>query len=195
MGAGITNLAVDKFFLTLSLLESNSIEPGHANTALAPLGNIPPFLRALLVADGTVTMALEAFFGETIRIRTIRQGPMPLPAALQVLAMEKGDACYFREIELLGEATGKIYGHATSILNKQAIKAELFDELVDEHVGIGVILRNSAKGSFREVLAVKSGGLMSDYDVHRIYRVSLNARPAILITEEFPIAVYTSRQA
>lgn len=171
-------------------LPDTSIEPGYAHQALAPLGVLPGFLKSLLVADGTVTMALEAYFGETIRIATSCQEQVLLPIDVAALDMRAGDLCYFRQVELLGEKSGTCYAAATSMLNKRAIGDRLFAELVDEHVGIGVILRNSARGSFREVLQLKTGGLMSSFDVHRTYRVSLNGVSAILITEEFPKEVF-----
>ena len=181
-----------RYFAAMSKLPEVSIEPGYANQALQPLGPLPGFLRALLVADGTVTMALEAFFGETIRIATAFQEQVELDHDLPALNMRAGELCYFRQVELLGEHTGTCYSAATSLLNKRAIGDRLFEQLVDEHVGIGVILRNSARGSFREVIQLSSGGLMTRFDVHRTYRVSLNSVPAILITEEFPVAVFDS---
>jgi len=179
----------------MAKLDNISIEPGSARRALRALGEVPPFLRALLVADGTVTMALEAYFDEEIRISTTRQEPMRLSSAIPALDMQIGDDCYFRQVDLLGETSKTCYASATSILNKRAIGDRLFEQLVDEHVGIGVILRNSARGSFREVLRVSAGGLMTGFDVHRSYRVSLNGIPAILITEEFPVSVFRAGAA
>lgn len=179
-----------RFFTAMAALPGTSIEPGYANAALQTLGPLPGFLKALLVADGTVTMALEAFFGETIRIAASCQEQVTLPFDVPALDMFQGDICFFRQVELLGEKTGRCYAAATSMLNPRAIGKRLFEELVDEHVGIGVILRNSARGSFREVLQLQTGGLMSQFDVHRTYRVSLNGAAAILITEEFPLEVF-----
>ena len=126
--------------------------------ALQTLGSLPGFLRALLVADGTVTMALEAYFDEGVRVSTQLQRPEILPRAIPALNMNASDHCYFRQVRLLGEQSGSCYASATSILNKSAIGDELFEQLVDEHIGIGVILRNFARGSFREVLTVRRGG-------------------------------------
>lgn len=181
---------MDDFFALMARLTDASIEPNHARAALQALGELPPFLRSLLVADGTVTMALEAYFDEEIRIATVRQEPIQLTQDIPVLNMRAGDLCYFRQVELRGTSTDRCYAAATSILNKKAIGEALFAQLVDEHVGIGVILRNSAKGSFREVLAIQRGSLLADFDVYRSYRVSLAGVPAILINEEFPLAVY-----
>lgn len=181
---------METFFRAIGELTSQSIEPDDVRGALSALGELPPFLRALLVADGTVTMALEAYFDEDIRIVTSLQEPRSLPVALPVLNMKAGDTCYFRQVQLVGVSSATCYAAATSLLNKNAIGDELFAQLVDEHVGIGVILRNSAKGSFREVLRIARGSLLADFDVYRSYRVSLGGIPAILINEEFPIGVY-----
>ena len=181
---------LESYFSKMASLEETSIEPGYARSALNALGPVPSFLRSLLVADGTVTMALEAYFDEGIRIETLLQEPRSLEVAMPVLNMQVGDVSYFRQVKLIGESTGTVYAEATSLLNKNAIGDELFEQLVDEHVGIGVILRNSAKGSFREVLNVGRGCLLSGFDVFRTYRVSLSGVPAILISEEFPLDVY-----
>ncbi len=189
-GIGVGAIPLDVFFKAMADLEQVSIEPGYARDALEPLGELPGFLRSLLVADGTVTMALEAYFDEVIRIETVMQEPRNLPCDVAALDMVAADTCYFRRVKLLGEETGRCYAEATSLLNKKAIGDVLFDQLVDEHVGIGVILRNSAKGSFREVLSLARGRLLAEFDVYRTYRVSLNGVPAILISEEFPLDLY-----
>jgi len=185
---------IEDLFSLLSQIHEGGIEPGQVNEMLQKLesefGGIPPFLRALLVTDGTVTMALEAYFAEPISINTLRQGRMSAPYSLPALEVSKNGECFFREIELFGSISGKCYGHATSILNKNAIDADLFEQLVSEDVGIGVILRNLARGSYRELLALGKGNVMSNSDLRRTYSVSINALPAILITEEFQCAVF-----
>jgi chorismate-pyruvate lyase len=185
---------IANLFSLLSEINEIGIESGQVNDVLSKLesemGKIPAFLRALLVTDGTVTMALEAYFSERITINTLRQGRVSAPNSLPALEVSKGGDCFFREVELIGEKSGLCYGHASSILNRNAIDADLFEQLVSENVGIGVILRNLARGSHREVLALGRGNIMTRSDVHRTYSVSINALPAILITEEFTRVVY-----
>ena len=185
---------ITTLFSLLSEISEGGIESGQVNDVLSELeseaGEIPPFLRALLVTDGTVTMALEAYFSERISINTLRQGRISAPSSLPALEVSKYGDCFFREVELIGAKSGLCYGHASSILNKNAIDADLFEQLVSENVGIGVILRNLARGSHREVLALGGGNIMTSSDVSRTYSVSINALPAILITEEFTRAVY-----
>lgn len=138
-------------------------------------------------------MVLEAYSAEPIRIKILRHEPMRVPEAVPALDMDKDEECLFREVELLGESSGSLYAHATSVINKQSIQSSLFEHLDDKHEGIGVVLRNVAKGSFREVLDLCKGGVMTNNDLNRTYRVNMNAVPAILITEEFPLDVYTRR--
>ncbi len=157
---------------------------------MADFSEVPAFLRSLLVADGTVTMALEAFFLEDVLIETLQQGVFTLPEAIPVLDVAAGDRGFYREVRLVGADSATEYARAFSVLNSAAIEPTLFDHLVDERVGIGVILRNFSRGSHREVLDIRRGGLMSAADVSRSYRVSLNEQPAILITEEFDFAPY-----
>lgn len=181
---------IGPWFDILSNLGETSIEPGTAAAALAPLGVLPPFLHSLLVTDGTVTMALEAYFAEPIRIHTLWQGEYQSPCDIASLKMKTDNACFVRHVELLGTRTEVCYAKATSLMNPEFIEPVLFSKLVDERIGIGVILRNDARGSFREVLQVQRGNIVSEFAVNRTYRVSLNAAPALLITEEFPLAPF-----
>ena len=181
---------IGALFAKLSRIKPHSIEPGRVNEALNVLGQIPAFLRSLLVADGTVTMALEAFFSETITIKMLRQGQLSSPQSIPTLNLKAGESCLFREVILLGETTGRLYTHATSIVRKDVIDTELFDHLLDEHEGIGVVLRNVAKGSFREVIDVSRLNSGLEACVERTYRVSLNSIPTILITEEFAVSTF-----
>ena len=113
---------ITTLFSLLSEISEGGIESGQVNDVLSKLesetGEIPPFLRALLVTDGTVTMALEAYFSERISINTLRQGRISAPSSLPVLEVSKYGDCFFREVELIGEKSGLCYGHASSILNK-----------------------------------------------------------------------------
>ena len=175
------------------LVDDHRNEPmriGEIASLLAQYENVPPFLRSLLVADGTVTMALEAYFLEQIEIRTLRQGKVLAPRNITALDLNKDDECLVREVQLMGVTSGTCYVRAMTVINPGRLSSILFEQLIDEEEGIGAILRNVAKGSFREVIHIGKGGLMSDADIHRSYRVSLNSLPALLITEEFELSAY-----
>ncbi|MBT4492399.1 MAG: DUF98 domain-containing protein [Gammaproteobacteria bacterium] len=152
------------------------------SAALDSLNGLPPFLRALLVADGTVTLLLRAYFNEQISIRTESQFACATPEPLPLLALKTGDEVFMRSVTLSGGTSGHEYVEATSLINPSLLDAELFAALIDEHVGMGEVLRNSVRGSFREVLNID---IEDEEKVGRTYAVFLSGKPSILITERF----------
>jgi chorismate-pyruvate lyase len=79
------------------------IEPGvepDATTFIAPLTELKPFLRALLVVDGTVTLMLRAYFNEDVPVDTTCQSSFVLEFALPHLGLTKGDGAFFRQLEM-----------------------------------------------------------------------------------------------
>lgn len=190
----LTSLQMDegllRLFTRLGEHRSEAIRIGEIASHLAQYEEVPAFLRSLLVADGTVTMALEAYFLEQIEITTLRQGKVLAPSDISALDLNKGHECLIREVQLTGVNSNTCYVRAMTVINPGRLSPLLFEQLVDEEEGIGAILRNVAKGSFREVIHIGKGGLMSNSDVHRSYRVSLNSLPALLITEEFEFSAY-----
>lgn len=147
---------------------------------------LPAFLRALLVADGTVTVLLRAFFDEAIQIRTQGQSALTLELPISVLKMDSGEEAFQRQVELSGSNSGTLYATATSILNPAAMPDRLFDALIRKDVGMGEVLRNSARGSYREILSIDCSG----NEAIRTYLVYLDGRPAILITETFFVSAF-----
>ncbi len=165
------------------MLQSIAVQPERDGVSmLAPFSNLPPFLRALLVADGTVTRMLTAFFAEPIHVRTQNQAPQVMPSSLPQLALNQGDDAFVRTVELRGSESGVCYATAVSVLNPAYLDAALFRELIDEHVGMGEVLRNSARGSYRELLDIRQ---QKAEQISRTYAVVLAGHPAILITENF----------
>ncbi len=191
---------------------SAALEGHDLHLALKGLAfDIPAFLRTLLVADGTVTMAIEAYYAEPVEVVTINQSLAKLPASLPSLHSEKGEEVLYREVMLRGCQSARVYASAYSLIRKAAVGEVLYKELVAERVGIGTLLRNTAKGSYREILKLRSGGLdgeLVDGDdqlfdnaavvhenldhriVNRTYCVYLDSNPGILITEVFPVSPY-----
>lgn len=148
---------------------------------------LPPFLRSLLVADGTVTLLLSAYFREDIVIETSRQSMLVMPSDLPVLGLRAMGEVFIRQVQLLGSVSGKCYAIATSLINPAHLPSDLFEALIDENVGMGEVLRNSARGSYREVLHICQ---VSEGIMRRTYAVFLQQRPAILITEDFNTGLF-----
>lgn len=150
--------------------------------------DLHPVLRALLIADGTVTMAIEAIYREPIEVVTLAQGEIEVNCEIPQLRVAVGDAVFYREVELRGRDSGKVYVHAYSLLKRAAIERELWLQLINREIGMGVVLRSASKGNFRQVLHIGGGDLegRSGY-VHRSYSVQMDGEPGILITEVFDL--------
>ena len=155
--------------------------------------DLHPVLRALLIADGTVTMAIEAIYRERISVNAISQAFISAPDDISLLGVKRGEEIFYREVELVGGSTDKGYVHAYSLLKQSAIGPELWEQLKSEKIGMGVVLRSAAQSSFRQVVHIGGGNLEGQDDcVHRSYSVQIEGDPAILITEVFNLKAFAS---
>ncbi|MGR9088516.1 MAG: chorismate--pyruvate lyase family protein [Gammaproteobacteria bacterium] len=161
---------------------------------------IPPFLRTLLVTDGTVTKSLEAYFWEPVIVENLGQTTVQLTGGMDWLGMRRGDEALSREVRLLGDASGKVYAYARSWLRLDFLPPNLKGDLLAGKIGIGEILRERGLESYREILdmgreldeslapvfnAQPCGELL-----YRTYRVIMQGEATILITEKFPRRLY-----
>ncbi|NKN32940.1 chorismate--pyruvate lyase family protein [Marichromatium bheemlicum] len=162
-----------------------------ASGASIALAELPPFLRALLVTDGTVTKILEAFFWEPVTVDTVEQRFEHATAAVDWIAVGAGERCLVRDARLRGNDSGRSFAEAFSLIRTDLIPADFRQRLIDREIGIGVLIRDSGLESYREVLDV---GLVEDgatpSAVYRTYRIIIARRPVILITEYFPLTLY-----
>lgn len=191
----------DAFLSYISSLEADSdITRWSGYMPDKKLGNgalfydLHPVIRALLIADGTVTMAIEAIYREEVEVRACEQGFLMLKEQIPLLGLSLGEEVFYREVELVGVRTGKSYVKAQSLLRRDSISVELWSQLKSERVGMGVVLRHTASNSYREVLHIGAGSLTSleSKSVHRTYSVKINSLPAILITEVFDLHCFES---
>lgn len=161
---------------------------------------LPPFLRALLVTDGTVTKILEAFFWEGVRVETLEQHLEQNQIPVAPLSSHINDMLWSREVRLRGEHTGSIYAHAKSLLKLENLPEHLQRDIQSGRIGIGELLRECNLETYRELLDV---GFLADHAlahlfedqecaslVYRDYRIVIDGRPTILITEHFPLNLY-----
>jgi len=164
---------------------------------------MPPFLRTLLVTDGTVTKSLEAFFWEPVVVENLGQTPVTLSDAIEWINMRPGDSALQREVRLKGEISGKVYAYAKSWLRLDLMPQGLKEDFLAGKIGIGELLRERGLESYREVLDIgreideslapvfnsaKCGELL-----YRTYRVFMQGEATILITEKFPYRLYNDR--
>lgn len=190
------------------------VRDGHIagqGCAPLPIGGLPPFLRALLVTDGTVTKMLEAFFWEPVAVDTLRQEFIAAAAEIPWIEVGAGDRVLLREARLRGVDSGNEYALAFSVIRAERIPADFRQRLIDREIGIGALIRDSGLESYREVMEVgvepgldpapalaaaspptpradaTDGGPAA---LFRTYRIIIDRAPVILISETFPLALY-----
>jgi len=160
------------------------------------MASLPPFLRTLLVADGTVTKSLEAFFWEPVQVETIEQTLLKLDRALPNLDCNAGDTVLVRNVHLRGEKSQRIFAYANSYLVVDDLPTEVSDALLADKIGIGELLREMGLETYREILDLgHSNSEMTELEqpkncIYRTYVIQLNTRPSIQITEYFPLHIY-----
>jgi len=155
------------------------------------LTRLPPYLRTLLVADGTVSRSLEAYFWEPIDVIQIKQGEQSCVTAIDALNLEAGESALYRSVELRGRNTGILYSRADSIIKARELPENWRRELMSGRLGIGTLISDSGMESYREIMHYDLGSSADKpTEVSRSYRIFLRAEPIIYITEYFPLAAY-----
>ena len=81
--------------------------------------------------------------------------------------------------------------YAFSVIRPQEIPDELRDKLIAGTLGIGELIRNCGLETYRELLEIGSANSVDGEHMYRTYRIVLNHKPAILVTEHFPIDVFS----
>lgn len=167
-----------------------------------PMEEVPPFLRTLLVTDGTVTKSLEAYFWEPVSVVPIDQGLRKAEYDVPWLKVASGEDVLTREVKLQGVNSHNVYATAFSIIRPKIIPAFFRQRLLRGEIGIGMLIRDSGMESYREVLEIGLERFPSfHYDqnsnrmekikvLFRTYRIVLGGEAAILITERFPKALF-----
>ena len=161
--------------------------------------DLHPVMRALMIADGTVTMAIEAIYREPIEVEVKNQEMQSLPQPNSLLNVAANQELFYREVKLMGKKSGKNYVNAHSLIKREALNEDLWTKLKNKEVGMGVVLRSAAQGSFRKVLHMGAGNIGNkdssrpdENFLHRTYSVNINDRPCMLITEVFNMEAFRS---
>ncbi len=150
---------------------------------------LPPILRVLLTTDGTVTKTLEAYFCERVEVRRVAQRLQPLGQALPALELGEGAEVLGRRVQLCGATSDRLYAQAESFICPQALPEAHFQALLEGSMGIGEIIRESGLESYRKLVAMN---LLGDQDMQRAYVIVIGGRPAIWVSESFPLALFSS---
>lgn len=161
---------------------------------------LPPFLRTLLVTDGTVTKSLEAWFWEPVVVTPRQQQRVLLDEPLKTLSARAGDEALRREVCLTGKNSGRDYACARSLLRLSALPEGMRKGMLEGRIGIGELLREQGVETYREIIRLDylrrgrhEDALLDRLDddlVSRSYRIQVSGEPAILVTEFFPVSVF-----
>lgn len=177
---------------------SGYIEQGLLNSRSGEqldLGRLPPFLRTLLTTDGTVTKSLESFFWEPVKVENLGQRRIVLADDEDLIERKAGQQVLQRNIELRGANSHNIYAKASSLICIEMLEPHIARGLEEGKMGIGELLRECGLETYREILDVGECNT-DDVDpkwsraIWRTYRIVMEHRPVIQVTETFPLGVY-----
>lgn len=157
---------------------------------------LPPFLRVLLMTDGTVTRSLEAYFGEPIDVDVLSHSELRSDRSYPEVNVALGDPILRRCVTLRGRITRSIYAFAESVVVLASISNEMKRKLIEERKGIGELLSASKLETFRELLRIRRA-CAKEWAVHlsvaedarvviRNYKIFRDGRAAMEIEEVFP---------
>jgi len=162
------------------------------------LSTLPPFLRALLVTDGTVTKNIEAYFWEPIEVEVLAHEYVTSERYYADVEVAPGDPILRRCVILRGKLTRSAYAFAESILASNLVSPDMRRMLIEGRKGIGELLRQAKKETYRELSTVRRAeagewavhlGVEKDAGVLiRDYTIRLDGRAAMQIEEIFPVA-------
>ena len=161
---------------------------------------LPPFLRMLLVMDGTVTKSLEAYFWEHVNVVCLNQSRQTLDHDESLLDMKTGAQVLRREVQLTGDKSKRNYLYAASIIRTDGFAHSIVDDLIAGQIGIGELLQNEKFETYRKIVGVKQGQgsfLKEKFSneqwgntITRTYIIYTNKIPCIQVTEYFPVSLY-----
>ncbi|MEP2652219.1 MAG: chorismate pyruvate-lyase family protein [Paraglaciecola sp.] len=164
---------------------------------------LPPFLRTLLVTDGTVTKSLEAFFWENIKVEKRWQEEFILTMDLPFIQAKVDDLTLKREVILRGMSTNDIYAYATSYLRTELLDENIKAQMIEGKIGIGELLREIGLETYREIVDF-GREVFQAYNrldgepeyvetIYRTYIIHIGGKPAMQITERFPIRLFQNK--
>ena len=165
------------------------------------ISTLPPFLRTLLVMDGTVTKSLSAWFWEPVTVELqFNQLGSAASSILGLEDLEGGDTILKREVILRGEQSNKIFACARSVVSLKNLPSTIAESLENGEMGIGELLRENGIETYRDIFNInyftcpsKGDSLLQHLSgelISRSYRIRVEGIPAIIVTEYFPVTLY-----
>ncbi len=164
------------------------------------LSKLPPFLRTLLVMDGTVTKALEAWFWEPVKVVPLNIESRELNKVIAGLESKIGDKALQREVILQGVDSERIFACARSTVLLKNLPKEIGEALELGKIGIGGLFREQGLETYREIIDIDYYSAPNSDDelllhlkgefISRSYQIWVNQNPVIIVTEFFPLKMF-----
>lgn len=171
---------------------------GTANNGQSQLNTLQ---RVLLITDGTVTDVLEAYANERIRVVKLAQEFDTVDVDQPELDSAYAQRVLRRTVLLQGSMTGINFVHAHSVFTPDHLHPEIVDALLVGNKPLGRLLAQYRVETYREIVAVgfEPAGTCADYFgvdpasklVFRTYRIIVERRPVVRITEKFPVTWFS----
>lgn len=161
------------------------------------------FERAWLVIDGTVTRFLEAQKVEPIEIVPCGQSKETLRRDHVWLDVPKGSVVASRRVLLRGAHSDHIHASAASLVVPERVKEAVGRPAEKIPEGLGRMLLSGRIEQYRELLwygketpsdlpgEIRS--LASEFCLSRTYRILVNKKPVMMITEWFELGSKNQR--
>ena len=174
-----------------------------ANLQDVDFRKLTSFERAWLVIDGTVTRFLEAQKLEPINIVECGRSKETLRKDHVWLDVPKGSVVASRQVLLKGGLSGRIHASAASLVVPERVKDAVGRPVDKIPEGLGRMLLSGRTEQYRELLwygketpsdlpgEIRS--LASEYCLSRTYRIIVNKKPVMMITESFELGSKSQR--
>ena len=165
------------------------------------LSTLPAFLRTLIVMDGTVTKALEAWFWEPVKVVPLRIKSKKLTEGVAGLNGEAGDKALQRDVILKGVNSDRVFACARSTVLLKCLPDDIGEALESGEIGIGELFRKQGLETYREIIDIdylpsppeNNDSLLDNLEgevIARSYQIWVNGNPAIIVSEYFPVELY-----
>lgn len=168
-----------------------SLKRGHID----PI-QLSTFQRIMLTTDGTLTEIMEAYLLEKIQVTNLSQKFITLEEGINPLNLRKGSNVIERKILLQGKVSRINFVYAESIIVPGRFDKKFQEDLEKSKKPIGQLWLEHKIETFREIIASgkEPANELADYFhisknqvvLFRSYRVFVNKKPSIMITEKFP---------
>ncbi len=165
------------------------------NLAEADISRLNPFLRYLLLTDGTVSRSLEAHTLRPVLVEPVEQSETLPPADVaHHLQLGEDEACMRRRIVMrVSPPEPSVWAESWVVPDR--VPVEFLRALRDNSRGIGGSLEQLKLESWRELLWFGLGtpppwpdpSTTTGKTLSRAYLVLIEHRPALLIAEDFAL--------